>query len=86
MLFTTVHLQTTNENTQASSLKHSKIPIEFLEGDKINQMKNGRTMGMAPEPFDVDPIFVVSDELLKRIAGRYPELHSRAGMATRGCW
>lgn len=48
-----------------------KIPIEFLEGDKINQTTNGRTMGVAPEPFDVDPIFVVSDELLKRIAGRY---------------
>jgi asparagine synthase (glutamine-hydrolysing) len=48
-----------------------KIPIEFLEADKINQTTNGRTMGVAPEPFDVDPIFVVSDELLKRIAGRY---------------
>jgi asparagine synthase (glutamine-hydrolysing) len=48
-----------------------KIPIEFLEGDKINQTTNVRTMGVAPEPFDVDPIFVVSDELLTRIAGSY---------------
>lgn len=48
-----------------------EIPIEFLEGDRINQTTNSRTMGVAPEPFDVDPIFVVSDELLKRIAGEY---------------
>jgi asparagine synthase (glutamine-hydrolysing) len=48
--------------------KALKIPIEFLEGDRINQTTNRRTMGIAPEPFDVEPIFVVSDELLKRIA------------------
>lgn len=48
-----------------------KIPIEFLDGNKINQTTNNRVMGVAPEPFDVDPIFVVTDELLKRIAGRY---------------
>lgn len=48
-----------------------RIPIEFLHGDKINQTTNGRTMGFAPEPFDVEPIFVVSDELLKRISSQY---------------
>lgn len=48
-----------------------KIPIEFLPGAEINEQTNSRTTGIAPEPFDVDPIFVVSDELVKRIAGKY---------------
>ena len=48
-----------------------KIQIEFLEADRINQTTNRRTMGFAPEPFGVEPIFVVSDELLKRIASRH---------------
>lgn len=48
-----------------------KIPIEFLEADRINQTTNRRTMGFAPQPFDVEPIFVVSDELLKRIASQH---------------
>lgn len=51
--------------------KALRIPIEFLEGNQINQKQNERTMGFAPEPFDVEPIFVVSDELVKRVASRY---------------
>ncbi len=48
-----------------------KIPIEFLPAAEINEQTNTRTMGVAPEPFDVEPIFVVSDELLMRIAAKY---------------
>ncbi len=46
------------------------IPLEFLEGDVINQESNRRTMGVAPEPFNVEPFYVVSDELLRRISSR----------------
>lgn len=46
------------------------IPIEFLEGDLINQGGNARTEGIAPEPHYVDPIYVVSDHLLSLIAAR----------------
>lgn len=44
------------------------IPIEFLQAMEINRAHNRRTLGMAPEPFNVDPIYVVSDELLARIS------------------
>jgi len=44
------------------------IPIEFLEGDRINLTSSPRTSGYAPEPFDVEPFYVVSDELLRRLA------------------
>jgi asparagine synthase (glutamine-hydrolysing) len=47
-----------------------QIPLEFLDADVINQQTNRRTMGVAPEPFDVEPFYVVSDELLDRIASR----------------
>lgn len=61
-----------DERKYATSVAEAlHIPIEFLDGDLINQDMNGRTLGIAPEPFDVDPIFMVSDELLKRIAGKY---------------
>ncbi len=43
------------------------IPIEFLAGDEINQQNDRRHW---PEPFDVDPIYVVSDELLRRASSR----------------
>jgi asparagine synthase (glutamine-hydrolysing) len=42
--------------------------IEFLEADLINQEINPRTWGYAPEPFDVEPFYVVSDELLRRMS------------------
>ena len=61
-----------DERKYATSVADAlQIPIEFLDGDRINQDTNGRTLGMAPEPFDVDPIYVVSDELLNRIAAKY---------------
>jgi asparagine synthase (glutamine-hydrolysing) len=44
------------------------IPIEFLDGNEINQQ--GKTAGAAPEPFDVDPIYAVSHELLVRLSLR----------------
>jgi asparagine synthase (glutamine-hydrolysing) len=44
------------------------IPIEFLEGNDIN--RQDETVGVAPEPFHVDPIYVVSVELLRRISSR----------------
>ena len=61
-----------DERTYATLVADAlKIPIEFLEGDQVNQTTNRRTMGIAPEPFDVEPIFAVSDELLTRIASRH---------------
>jgi asparagine synthase (glutamine-hydrolysing) len=47
-----------------------KIPIEFLEGNEINQQDDASNVGAAPEPFDIEPIYTVSDELLRRIASR----------------
>jgi asparagine synthase (glutamine-hydrolysing) len=44
------------------------IPIEFLDAGEINQQDDEKTM--APEPFDVDPIYVVSNELLRRLSTR----------------
>lgn len=44
------------------------IPVEFLQGTEFNRGDNRRTQGLAPEPFNVDPIYVVSDELLSRIS------------------
>ena len=46
------------------------MEIEFLEGDSINQKDSIRTRGHAPEPFNVDPIYVVADELLEHISIR----------------
>lgn len=39
------------------------IPIEFLDGNEINQQER---IGAVPEPFDVDPIYLASYELLRR--------------------
>ena len=44
------------------------VPIEFLDGALINRKTSPRTLGHAPEPFDVEPFYVVSDELLRRIS------------------
>lgn len=44
------------------------IPLEFLEGNEINEQDDGKTMGAVPEPFDVEPVYVVGDELLRRIS------------------
>ncbi|HKR21321.1 MAG TPA: asparagine synthase-related protein, partial [Pyrinomonadaceae bacterium] len=44
-----------------------EIPLEFLPGNEINQQNCSRTW---PEPFDVDPIYVVSVELLRRVSAR----------------
>lgn len=43
------------------------IPLEFLHGNEINQQAASQTW---PEPFDVDPIYVVSIELLRRVSAR----------------
>ncbi len=43
------------------------IPIEFLSGNEINQQNGSHA---APEPFDVDPIYLASNELLRRISSR----------------
>ena len=42
------------------------IPIEFLDGNEINQQ--AMITGVAPEPFDIDPIYAVSRELLRRLS------------------
>lgn len=47
------------------------IPIEYLEADLINQNTSPRTWGYAPEPFDVEPFYVVSDELLHRMSAGF---------------
>lgn len=44
------------------------IHIDFLDAPKINLGKSSRTCGNAPEPFDVDPFYVVSDELILRLS------------------
>jgi len=41
------------------------IPLEFIDAGEINQQE---TTGIAPEPFDVDPIHVASSELLRRLS------------------
>lgn len=46
------------------------IPVEFLEGDAINQGASPWSLGFAPEPFNVDPIYIVSHEILTRISSR----------------
>jgi asparagine synthase (glutamine-hydrolysing) len=50
----------------ATVAKHLDIPIEFLDGNQINQQDEGNIGGSAPEPFDVEPIYRVSRELLRR--------------------
>lgn len=42
-----------------------QIPLEYLSANEINQQDAQKTW---PEPFDVDPIYVVSVELLRRIS------------------
>jgi asparagine synthase (glutamine-hydrolysing) len=55
-----------DERKYASLVADSlKIPLEFLPGNEINQQDDLETIGSAPEPFDVDPIYVVSSELLR---------------------
>jgi asparagine synthase (glutamine-hydrolysing) len=44
-----------------------QIPIEFLEGNDVNQQDEANNIGHAPEPFDVDPIYAVSGEMLRRL-------------------
>ncbi|HEU4769349.1 MAG TPA: asparagine synthase-related protein [Pyrinomonadaceae bacterium] len=44
-----------------------QIPLEFLPGNEINQQATSKVW---PEPFDVDPIYVVSNELLRRVSSR----------------
>jgi len=43
------------------------IPLEFLDAGEINQQDDEQT---APEPFNIDPIHVVSNELLRRLSTR----------------
>lgn len=44
------------------------IPLQLLEGNEINEQDDGRSVGVAPEPFDVEPFYAVSKELLQRLA------------------
>ena len=44
------------------------VRLELLDGNEINQQEN--TIGIAPEPFDVEPIYAVSRELLRRLSSR----------------
>ena len=44
------------------------IPLQLLEGNKINEQDDGRDVGIAPEPFDVEPFYAVSKELLRNLA------------------
>jgi asparagine synthase (glutamine-hydrolysing) len=44
------------------------IPLQLLEGNQINEQDDGRDVGVAPEPFDVEPFYAVSKELLRRLA------------------
>jgi asparagine synthase (glutamine-hydrolysing) len=44
------------------------IPLEFLDAQEINQQE--KPIGIAPEPFDVDPIYIVSNELMRRLSAR----------------
>ena len=53
-----------DERQYASLVAESlKIPLEFLAGNEINQQSSSQHV---PEPFDVDPIYLVSGELLRR--------------------
>ena len=44
------------------------IPLQLLEGNKINEHDDSRNIGVAPEPFDVEPLYAVSKELSRRLA------------------
>ncbi|HET6975022.1 MAG TPA: asparagine synthase-related protein [Pyrinomonadaceae bacterium] len=44
------------------------IPLEFLDGNEINQKPD--SIGIAPEPFDVEPIYAVAHELVRCLAAR----------------
>ncbi|CAN5664885.1 lasso peptide isopeptide bond-forming cyclase [soil metagenome] len=44
------------------------IRLDFLDGHEINKGDSPRSLGVAPEPFNVDPFYVATDELLRRIA------------------
>ncbi len=58
-----------DERKYASLVTESlQVPIEFLEGNNINQQDQANNIGNMPEPFDVDPIYAVSGESLRRIA------------------
>lgn len=46
--------------------QHLDIPIEFLDGNEINQQDDWEWIGATPEPFDVEPLYRVSSELLRR--------------------
>ena len=46
------------------------IPLELLDANEINQQDTGKTIGIAPEPFDVEPIYAVSNELIARLSSR----------------
>ena len=60
-----------DERHYASLVAESlKIPLEFLAGNEINQHENGNTIGSAPEPFYVDPIYAVSTEMLRRCVAK----------------
>jgi asparagine synthase (glutamine-hydrolysing) len=44
------------------------IPLQLLEGHRINEQDDGENVGVAPEPFNVEPFYAVSKELLRRLA------------------
>lgn len=44
------------------------IPLQLLEGNDINRQDDGARLGVAPEPFNVEPFYAVSGELLRRLA------------------
>lgn len=44
------------------------IPLQLLEGNKINEQDDGQNVGVAPEPFDVEPFYAVSRELLRHLS------------------
>ena len=44
------------------------IELQLLEGNEINQRDDGESLGAAPEPFNVEPFYAVSGELLRRLA------------------
>lgn len=52
-------------NQVARSLE---IPVEFLDANSINNGTSPRAWGHAPEPFDVEPFYIVSDELMRRMS------------------
>lgn len=59
------------ERNYATEVARSlQMPIEFLDADSINKETSSRTRGYAPEPFDVEPFYVVSDELMSRMSAR----------------